>query len=340
MTGKGLTERDGKEATVPTVECSPAPLEPRNLRSRGKLPARAASPKKTASTSQRPPGLQNLGNTCYLNSLLQALLAVPAFWDPASHRVHSMVPKVAKQLFKTLSSMKDSERAAPNTKPLLQELQRVKIASGATEFRYIHQQDVAEVLNIVIDALKEACVNWKESVTDPHDYVSCKNCGEFTVSDAEVLPYLVITPSFGKLQDILNRVTQRESADYGCSNCGNEQLVKQHLFHRAPKVLVIQLNRAVYANQVLSKDPSVVEISMTLNFPTKRGNKLYCTPYTLKAVVCHEGVSPVEGHYYTYAKHHEKWYRCNDKVMEINKNVIMPTLNSKHAYIYLFEKHS
>ena len=144
----------------------------------------------------------------------------------------------------------------------------------------------------------------------------------------------------GKLQDILNRVTQSESAGYGCGNCGNEQLVKQHLFHRAPKVLVIQLNRAVYANQVLSKDQSVVEISMTLNFPTKRGNKLYCTPYTLKAVVCHEGVSPVEGHYYTYAKHHEKWYRCNDKVMEINKNVIMPTLNSKHAYIYLFEKHS
>ena len=114
VTGKGLTERDEKEATVPTVECSPAPLEPRNLRSRGKLTARAASPKKTASTSQRPPGLQNLGNTCYLNSLLQALLAVPAFWDLSSHRLHSMVPKVRKQLFKTLSSIRDSEHQTPN----------------------------------------------------------------------------------------------------------------------------------------------------------------------------------------------------------------------------------
>ena len=43
VTGKSLTERDSyeassvlqSEATVPTVECSPAPLEPRNLRSRG-----------------------------------------------------------------------------------------------------------------------------------------------------------------------------------------------------------------------------------------------------------------------------------------------------------------
>ena len=237
--------------------------------------------------------------------------------------------------------MKDSESAAPNTKPLLQEIQRAKIASGAKEFRYIQQQDVAEVLTMVIDSLKEAAVNWKEAVTNPHDYISCENCGEFTVSDAEVLPYLVITPSFGNLQDILSRVTQRESAGYGCSNCGSEQLFKQHLFHRAPRVLVIQLDRAVYANQVLSKDPSVIEISMTLNFPTKRGNKLYHTPYILKAVVCHEGGSPVEGHYYTYAKHGEKWYRCNDdKVMGINRNVVMPTLNSKHTYIYVFENHS
>ena len=114
--------------------------------------------------------------------------------------------------------MKNSERAAPDTKPLLQEIQRAKIVSGARGFRYIQQQDVAEVLGTIIDALKDACVNWKESVTNPHDYVSCENCEEFTVSDAEVLPYLVITPSIGNLQDILNRVTQRESAGYGCSN--------------------------------------------------------------------------------------------------------------------------
>ena len=34
------------EAIVPTVECSPAPIEPRNLRPRGKLPIRTASQKK------------------------------------------------------------------------------------------------------------------------------------------------------------------------------------------------------------------------------------------------------------------------------------------------------
>ena len=220
---------------VPTIECSPAPIEPRNLRPRGKLPVRATSEKKVASASQRPCGLRNLGNTCYLNSLLQALLAVPAFWDPSSHRLHSMVPKVVKQMFKTLGSMKNSERSAPDTKPLLQEIQRAKIASGAREFRYIQQQDVAEVLSTLIDGLKEACVNWKESVTNPHEYVSCENCGEFTVSDAEVLPYLVVNPSNGKLQDILNRFTQKESAGYGCSNCGSQQLFKQHLFHRAPR---------------------------------------------------------------------------------------------------------
>ena len=131
-------------------------------------------------------------------------------------------------------------------------------------------------------------------------------------------------------------------AGYGCSNCGSKQLFKQHLFHRAPRVLVIQIDRAIYANQTLSKDQSVIEVpSMFLNFQTKRGNKLIWTPYTLKAVVCHEGVSPVQGHYYTYANHDDKWYRCNDdKVMEINKKVIMPTLNSRHTYIYVFEKHS
>ena len=113
-------------------------------------------------------------------------------------------------------------------------------------------------------------------------------------------------------------------------------------FLRILRTVPANVRCAIYANQALSKDQSVIEVpSMFLNFQTKRGNNLNWTPYTLKAVVCHEGVSPVQGHYYTYANHNDKWYRCNDdKVMEINKKMVMPTLNSRHTYVYVFEKHS
>lgn len=35
--------------------------------------------------------------------------------------------------------------------------------------------------------------------------------------------------------------------------------------------------------------------------------------YRLHAVVVHNGVVPISGHYVAYVRHHEQWVKCNDQ---------------------------
>ena len=59
-----------------------------------------------------------------------------------------MVPKVAKKLFKTLGSIKDSETAAPDT--ILQEIYRAKIASGIILAFLSYHVLVHQVADVII----------------------------------------------------------------------------------------------------------------------------------------------------------------------------------------------
>ena len=58
--------------------------------------------------------------------------------------------------------------------------------------------------------------------------------------------------------------------------------------------------------------------------------------YSLKAVICHVG-TPDRGHYYTYAKHNQEWFRCDDKnVTRIMESLVNSSINTKQAYILVY----
>ena len=64
--------------------------------------------------------------------------------------------------------------------------------------------------------------------------------------------------------------------------------------------------------------------------------KIY--PYKLKSVVCHKGTVK-SGHYFTIAEHAAKWYFFNvEKVKLLTPNNIIDTLNTRHTYMFMFEK--
>ena len=95
---------------------------------------------RVATTDLKPLGLRNEGNTCYLNGLMQALLVVPTLWLPSVPRLHPGTSLIVRKFLETLISMDRVNRAKKasrgmsgvevETKPLLQELQRVKAAAG------------------------------------------------------------------------------------------------------------------------------------------------------------------------------------------------------------------
>jgi len=54
--------------------------------------------------------------------------------------------------------------------------------------------------------------------------------------------------------------------------------------------------------------------------------------------VCHKGTVK-SGHYFTIAEYAAKWYFFNDeRVRLLTPNNINDTLNTRHSYMFVFEK--
>ena len=117
-----------------------------------------------------------------------------------------------------------------------------------------------------------------------------------------------------------------------CPHCESTTVVFKNRFHRAPEVLVVQLNRSKPSGK---KDQTEVKKSGDILF----GKESALEKYDLKAVLCHKGENTETGHYTTYAKHGNIWYHFNDhSVFKPPQGTISLCLKSKMVYMYVYEK--
>lgn len=174
--------------------------------------------------------------------------------------------------------------------------------------------------------------------TDPQEHLTCGSCNVSSIVEAGIQPYLILEPK-GQLHECLEDFTRKKREGRRCSSCGSTHVCSQHLLHKAPKVLVIQLNRS-FDDGSNRKNQTVVDVSsQSLELPTKCEGRLLVVPYLLKAVVCHHSNTISTGHYITYAKHGNMWFRFDDlSVRALSSNTVSDSLNTRHAYMYVFEK--
>ena len=65
------------------------------------------------------------------------------------------------------------------------------------------------------------------------------------------------------------------------------------------------------------------------------GLTLTCVDYNLYAGVVHEGDESWAGHYVSYVRNNNKWYKCDDHI--ISDTTLEQVLNTP-AYILLYQK--
>jgi ubiquitin C-terminal hydrolase len=301
-----------------------------------------ASVTKTAPPVEKrtqPPGLANLGNSCYANAVCRALHATAPLrrllLQEAKMDADAPVSSELRKLAALLSG---------STRPYIRPEQfRKRLAEPFCSYG---QQDAAEFLHYVLDALEteENAVS-KASLDNVfggqlETLITCQRCHNQSSSSTELNGLLTVSVPDDRIlrknetQPVLNTMqkpsplyhlirdqylaseTLSGEDAYECENCSQkvEEAHRTSRIAQAPRHLIINLACFQYdaSTQSRRKVSTKVDCPLALH--------LVDTEYKLYAVVVHSGSSPHHGHYYAYCRDSSsaegRWRKFDDESVE------------------------
>ncbi|MCQ2821437.1 MAG: hypothetical protein MJ252_29605 [archaeon] len=340
-------------------------------------------------------GLENLGNTCFVNSVLQCLLYLNkllticgfteheedmgAFWD-SSHQIKMKNPKTPcfVCLFRNLFRItKINKETAVAPKKIIKNLTNM-----TSNFERGVQGDAHEFLLYFILALEMSCdlkspssennqkrpltrnyyskaIKGELSLNEPSvpkkNYIDkifqgemissitcgkCKNistCKEnFIDISLDVMDSNNIYSSFAKYCEIEQLEGENQ---YYCEICKEKRdSVKQLLFRKFPKILILHLKRFDNKQRKITKKIDFErEINLKDFYYHPEGKERRKYIFRLKAVLLHQGNSIYSGHYFSYVNvtGQEDWYCFNDTIV---KRIDPSLVYDSKPYILFYEK--
>ncbi|XP_063525505.1 ubiquitin carboxyl-terminal hydrolase 17-like protein 6 [Pongo pygmaeus] len=318
--------------------------------------ARQLAPREKLPLSSRRPaavgaGLQNMGNTCYVNASLQGLTYTLPLANYMLSREHSQTCHHHKCCM--LCTMKAHiTRALHHPGHVIQPSRA--LAAG---FHRGKQEDAHEFLMFTVDAMKKACLPGHKQV-DHHSkdttlmhqifggywrsQIKCLHCQG--ISDT-FDPYLDIALDIQAAQSVkqaLEQLVKPEELNgenaYHCGLCLQKAPASKTLtLHTSAKVLILVLKRFSHVTgNKLAKNVQYPEcVDMQPYMSQQNTGPLV---YVLYAVLVPAGWSCHNGHYFSYVKAQEgQWYKMDDA--EVTASGITSVL-SQQAYILFYIQQS
>ena len=125
--------------------------------------------------SLRPVGFINKGNTCWANSILQILSVIPTLWNRVPSESNTLSPML--RAISLNMTMKKNSSKLVDPSNFLWALKRKLSNLRGVPFDFNTQQDVAEILQVVLDELKGVSLAASQLISNTHKItVSCNTC--------------------------------------------------------------------------------------------------------------------------------------------------------------------
>ncbi|XVF35553.1 hypothetical protein REPUB_Repub18cG0155600 [Reevesia pubescens] len=255
-------------------------------------------------------GLKNLGNTCFLNSVLQCLTY---------------------------------------TEPLVAYLQSGKHQNSciSRNFRNSRQEDAHEYMVNLLESMHKCCLPSGVPSESPSAYekslvhkifggrlrsqVKCLQCSYCSNTFDPFLDLSLEIVKADSLHKALKNFTAVEHLDggerqYQCQCCKQKvRAIKQLTVYNAPHVLTIHLKR-FRAHDFGQKIDRKVEFGPTIDLkPFVSGSNEGDLKYTLYGVLVHCGWSTHSGHYYCFVRTSSNmWYSLDDnRVFQVSERTVL-----------------
>ncbi|KAM3581746.1 Ubiquitin carboxyl-terminal hydrolase 37 [Umbelopsis sp. WA50703] len=229
---------------------------------------------KTRSPTSSPrssAGLSNLGNTCYLNSILQSIINLESFRHSLLNvKIHD-VAQVEGTLFQSLTKVLRHRISNPN-ELIDHDILRECISRTSERFTKYQQEDSHEYLSICLNKLHHdtlrICNDYSENCSEPdvkkcpiddnfqfrvQSTLSCTQCS-WKSTHFEIFRDLSLNlpdssiwqcndPIGVDITTLLYQYFMDEKVSYKCEKCQCAVAMVQTKIDRAPRILVLHLKR-------------------------------------------------------------------------------------------------
>ncbi|XP_038415131.1 ubiquitin carboxyl-terminal hydrolase 17-like protein 6 [Canis lupus familiaris] len=313
------------ETTSPASKTLSSPTDPLAPASAGLPPTK--TPLSWRSFSHVGAGLQNMGNTCYVNATLQCL----TYTEPlASYMLSQQHGTTCRRqtscMLCTLQAHLTRVLCHPGR--VLRPLPLLLAA-----FHRHKQEDAHEYLMFILDAMQQSCLP-EDKLSDPEcpqdstliqqlfggywrSQIQCLHCQGIS---STLEPYLDISLDIGAAHSISQALEQLMKPEllegenaYHCSKCLEKVPASKVLtLHTSPKVLILVLRRFsdLTGNKMTKEVQYPERLDMQHYLSEQRAGPLV---YVLYAVLVHAGRSCHSGHYFCFVKAgNGQWYKMDD----------------------------